>query len=59
LLTSRNPANARHARFVPQRSIRCAKDTGPRNFPLQGCAQNQIWAEIAAMASELLGWMAI
>jgi len=39
--------------------IRCAKDTGLRNFPLQGYAQNQIWAEITAMASELLAWMAM
>lgn len=39
--------------------IRCTKDTGLRNFPLQGYAQNQIWAEITAMASELLAWMAM
>jgi hypothetical protein len=39
--------------------IRCAKDTGLRNFPLQGYAQNQIWAVIVAMASELLAWMAM
>jgi Transposase DDE domain group 1 len=37
--------------------IRCAKDTGLRNLPLQGYAQNQIWCEIAAMACELLAWM--
>jgi hypothetical protein len=39
--------------------IRCAKDTGLRNFPLQGYAQNQIWSEITAMASELLAWLAM
>ena len=39
--------------------IRCAKDTGLRNFPLQGYAQNKIWCEITAMASELLAWMAM
>jgi hypothetical protein len=39
--------------------IRCAKDTGLRNFPLHGYAQNQIWCEIVAMASELLAWMAM
>jgi Transposase DDE domain group 1 len=39
--------------------IRCAKDTGLRNFPLQGYTQNQIWAEVTAMASELLAWMAM
>jgi hypothetical protein len=39
--------------------IRCAKDTGLRNLPLQGFAQNQLWCEIAAMACELLAWMAM
>ena len=28
--------------------IRCAKDTGLRNLPLKGFAQNQLWCEIAA-----------
>ena len=37
--------------------IRCAKDTGLRNLPLQGFTQNQIWCEIVAMACELLAWM--
>jgi hypothetical protein len=37
--------------------IRCAKDTGLRNLPLQGFAQNQIWCEIVALACELLAWM--
>jgi Transposase DDE domain group 1 len=37
--------------------IRCAKDTGLRNLPLHGYAQNQIWCEIAALAAELLAWM--
>jgi hypothetical protein len=41
----------------PWRSIRCAKDTGLRNLPLQGFTQNQIWCEIVAMACELLAWM--
>ena len=36
--------------------IRNAKDTGLRNLPLQGFAQNQIWCEIAALACELLAW---
>jgi hypothetical protein len=39
--------------------IRAAKDTGLRNLPLQGFAQNQIWCEIVAMACELLAWMAM
>jgi Transposase DDE domain group 1 len=37
--------------------IRCAKDTGLRNLPLQGFDQNQIWCELVAMACELLAWM--
>jgi hypothetical protein len=37
--------------------IRCAKDTGLRNLPLHGFDQNQIWCELAAMASELTAWM--
>ena len=36
--------------------IRCAKDTGLRNLPLHGFAQNQIWTEIVALACELLAW---
>jgi len=36
--------------------IRCAKDTGLRNLPLKGFAQNQIWCEIVALACELLAW---
>jgi Transposase DDE domain group 1 len=37
--------------------IRCAKDTGLRNLPLHGFAQNQLWCELVAMASELTTWM--
>jgi Transposase DDE domain group 1 len=37
--------------------IRGAKDTGLRNLPLHGFAQNQIWSEIVALACELLAWM--
>jgi hypothetical protein len=36
---------------------RAAKDTGLRNLPLHGYAQNQAWCEIAALACELLAWM--
>ena len=39
--------------------IRCAKDTGLRNLPLHGFAQNQIWCELVAMACELTAWMAM
>jgi Transposase DDE domain group 1 len=45
----------RRARCEDQ--IRCAKDTGLRPLPLKGCAQNQVWCEIVALACELLGWM--
>ena len=36
--------------------IRAAKDTGLRNLPLHGYAQNQIWCEITALAGDLLAW---
>jgi Transposase DDE domain group 1 len=36
--------------------IRNAKDTGLRNLPLKGYAQNQIWCEIVQLACELLAW---
>ena len=36
--------------------IGCAKDTGLRNPPLHGYAQNQIWCEIVGLACELLAW---
>jgi hypothetical protein len=36
--------------------IRAAKDTGLRNLPLNGFAQNQLWCEITALACELLAW---
>ncbi len=39
--------------------IRCAKDTGLRNLPLRGFAQNQIWCELVSLASELLAWTAM
>jgi Transposase DDE domain group 1 len=37
--------------------IRGAKDTGLRNLPLHGFAQNQLWCELVAMACELTAWM--
>jgi Transposase DDE domain group 1 len=39
--------------------IRNAKDTGLRNLPLHGFAQNQLWCELVSMASELLAWTAM
>jgi hypothetical protein len=37
--------------------IRNAKDSGLRNLPLKGYAQNQVWCEIVALACELMAWM--
>ena len=36
--------------------IRNAKDTGLRNLPLKGFAQNQVWCEIVTLACDLLAW---
>lgn len=36
--------------------IRTLKDTGLTNLPLQAFAKNEIWLELAALASELLTW---
>lgn len=38
-------------------SIRGLKDTGMRNLPFHGYAQNQIWLEIVALAADLFAWM--
>jgi hypothetical protein len=47
----------RHRRWARcEGRIRGAKDTGLRNLPLKGFAQNQIWCEIVALACELLAW---
>lgn len=37
--------------------IRALKDTGLRNLPFHGYAQNRIWMEVVALASDLLAWM--
>ena len=37
--------------------IRNAKDTGLRNLPLTGFAQNQIWVAVVQLATELTAWM--
>ena len=36
--------------------IRAGKDTGLRNLPLHGFAQNQVWLELIALATDLLAW---
>jgi Transposase DDE domain group 1 len=36
--------------------IRGLKDTGLRNLPFHGYAQNRLWVEIVALAADLLSW---
>jgi hypothetical protein len=36
--------------------IRGLKDTGLRNLPFHGYAQNRIWIEVVALAADLLAW---
>jgi Transposase DDE domain group 1 len=36
--------------------IRALKDTGMRNLPFHGYAQNQLWLEVVALATDLLAW---
>lgn len=44
----------RHARVEDR--IRAAKDTGLRNLPFHNAAQNRIWLELCALATDLLAW---
>jgi hypothetical protein len=37
--------------------IRGAKDTGLRNPPLKGFAQNRVWCELVTLACDLIAWM--
>jgi hypothetical protein len=53
-LADLEPRHRRRARCEDR--IRNAKDTGLRNLPLKGFAQNQLWCEIIALACELLAW---
>ncbi|MDJ1369892.1 hypothetical protein C7K25_00645 [Gulosibacter molinativorax] len=39
--------------------IRITKDTGPRNLPLHGLAQKQIWCQLVALAGEITTWMGL
>ena len=39
--------------------IRGLKDTGLRNLPFHGYAQNRIWVELVALATDLLTWTQI
>ncbi len=36
--------------------IRGLKDTGLRNLPFAGYAQNRLWVEVVALAADLLAW---
>ena len=36
--------------------IRALKDTGLRNLPFHGYAQNRLWVEVVALAADLLTW---
>jgi Transposase DDE domain group 1 len=36
--------------------IRALKDTGLRNLPFHGYAQNRLWIEVVALAADLLAW---
>lgn len=44
----------RHARVEDR--IRAAKDTGLRNLPFHDAAQNRIWLELCALATDLIAW---
>ncbi|MGP9604933.1 IS1380 family transposase [Brachybacterium sp. AOP42-E1-35] len=39
--------------------IRVAKDMGLRNLPLTSFAQNRIWCQIVALASQISAWMGL
>jgi hypothetical protein len=39
--------------------IRALKDTGLRNLPFHGFAQNRLWVEVVALAADLLAWTQI
>lgn len=54
-LADREVRHRRHARVEDR--IRAAKDTCLRNLPFHDAAQNQIWLEICALATELIAWM--
>lgn len=57
-----NPAEleVRHrSRARCEDRIRNLKDTGATNLPLHAFAKNQIWLELAQLASELITWTQI
>ncbi|SMY05221.1 Transposase DDE domain-containing protein [Brevibacterium sp. 239c] len=39
--------------------IRIAKDSGLRNFPLQGFDQNRLWLAVVALAGEIEAWKSL
>ena len=44
-----------HARV--ENRIRCGKDTGMRNLPFQGFAENAVWLALVLTAQDLLAWL--
>jgi Transposase DDE domain group 1 len=51
------PLELRHRRRArAEDRIRIAKDTGLRNLPLHGFAQNEVWCELVQLALELTAW---
>ena len=59
---TKGPAGPCRSRSPPPQRARCEdrirnlKDTGLRNLPFHGYAQNRIWLEIVALAADLLAW---
>ena len=46
-------------RACAEARIRALRDTGLRNLPFHGFAQNQVWLKIIALAADLLVWVGI
>ena len=46
-----------HARVEDR--IRCAKDTGLRNLPFSGFANNAAWVELVLTAQDLIAWVQV
>lgn len=59
--TRAGPSRPRPLRLTPptrraEDRIRCLSDTGLRNLPFYGYAQNRIWIEVVPLAADLLAW---
>ena len=53
-LADREVRHRSHARVEDR--IRCGKDTGLRNLPCRGFAENKVWLELCLTAADLLTW---